>query len=183
MAFVIELLKPHLTKGLLVFSLLFWALFATFEALSKKTTTLLIAIDSNGTRVIRTQDDPIFKTEIVQFLRFYLEKAYNFTPQNFSQNVGEATTLMSESLWKQEGENISRLKNMVEDSGLAQLARVERISQISSTHFQSILQIEQKSRLNTQSFKIKVSLQIQNIKRNESNPWGIEVLELKEERL
>ncbi|MBK7845820.1 MAG: hypothetical protein IPJ71_19465 [Bdellovibrionales bacterium] len=183
MKLAFEILKPQILKILLFLALTSWACFATFQAVKNQGKTLLIGIDANGTRIITSQDDPLFKTELTSFLKHYFSKAYNFTPLDFSQNVGEATNLMSESLWKSEGENIQRLKTAVEKSGLVQNSRLRGLSQVDKENFQALLQIEQKSRLQTESFQVKVILKLQRIERSDINPWGMEIIELREEKL
>ena len=183
MKLAFEILKVHLLKSFLFISLLCWASFATFQAIKNQGKTLLIGIDSNGTRIITSQDDPLFKTELISFLKHYFSKAYNFSAQDFSQNVGEATNLMSETLWRSEGENIQKLKALVEKSGLLQIARLRQLNQVEKDTFQALLQIEQKSRLQVESFEMKVTLKIEKVERAELNPWGMEITSIKEEKL
>lgn len=183
MEIILEILKPKLLKALLILALFSWGIFASFQALSNKKKLVLIGIDANGTRIINSNTDPLFKTELINFLHHYLSQSYNFTPENFSKTVGEATNLMAESLWKNEAQNISRLKSLVESTGLVQIARIKEISQIDQINFQALIEVEQKSRLEVQKLKIKVSIKIKSIDRDEHNPWGIEVLELREETL
>ncbi len=179
----LEIIKPHLIKILLVSSLSLWALTSTFIALTSKNEVLLIGIDQNGTRLITSQEDPLFKTELVGFLRHYFSLSYEFTPKNFTHQVGSATSLLSESLWKKEASNIKKLKTLVESSGLSQSLQIKQLNQVSREKFQALLNIHQKTRLKTQDFQMKVSLGLQKIPRTKNNPWGMEITQLVEEKL
>ena len=179
----IEIVKPHLVRILLFSSLTLWAGFATFVAISKKSEVLLIGIDKNGSRVIRAQDDPLFKTELVAFLSHYFSLAYDFTPKTFKKRVGDATALMSDSLWQTESSKIKRLKDLVEKSGLTQKSKLQQLNKIDPESFQALVAVEQNTRLKSQRFQMKVSVTIKKVARTHDNPWGMEVSKIKEERL
>ncbi|MCB0385400.1 MAG: hypothetical protein KDD43_08410 [Bdellovibrionales bacterium] len=183
MSLVMEIVKPHLMRALLLGSLVAWASFATVVALSKKSEVVLIGIDKNGTRLIHSQDDPLFKTELVEFLRHYLLLTYQFSPESFAARVGDSTSLMSDTLWQRESENIRNLQDLVQKSGLNQTTKVLQINQLKSKEFQSLIEVEQKTRLKTQKFQLKVTLGITPRDRTRENPWGMEITEVKEERL
>ena len=183
MNLIVEIVKPHLLRVLLFTSLAIWAGFATFVAVTKKNETLLIGIDGNGTRVIRSKDDPLFKTELVAFLKHYLSLAYDFTPETFKDRVGSATALMSATLWQKERINIQRLQDLVGKSGLLQKSKVRQLNQIDPNSFQALMEVEQKTRLKTQKFQLKISVSLSQVPRNQTNPWGMEITDIKEERL
>ena len=83
----IYLAKKHVKEWLLVAVLLFALFVTSVYAFSKKSETLIIGIDQNGTRVVTEQEDPIFKTEAINFIRTFVSLSYNFDQETFAQNT------------------------------------------------------------------------------------------------
>ncbi|HPI40508.1 MAG TPA: hypothetical protein PLJ21_06865 [Pseudobdellovibrionaceae bacterium] len=136
---------------------------------------ILIAIDSNGTRVVSKSIDPIFDTEAVQFSKMFISKLYNFTPESFNENVGYASTFFSISLWKEEEQKFLELMKNVEKEKISMSTKLEKIMKNSDSEYSLELNILETTRLNSQLRKVSLKLFIQRTPRTKINPYGIEV--------
>lgn len=153
-----------------------------FKAIQKAKEPLLIAIDSNGTRLVKQVDDPIFKTEATAFIQRFLQNVYNFDSNNFMKKIGFATSLMSEELWKSKRSSILELKTKVEADEISLSGQILKITKDETT-YHALIDAEEKSRLHVQKRKIKVKVKLSSIARTADNPWGLEVDSYEEELL
>lgn len=151
------------------------ALFSLRQALSISQKPLLIAIDSNGTRIVTKKDDPIFETEAVQFIKSFVSHLYNFTPTNFVDQVGEATGLMNVNLWQDEENKILEKKSVVERDQISMVSRIKGIYRKSEFEFNVVINSIEMSRLSRVSRTIQAIVTIQKTQRSEMNPYGLEV--------
>jgi hypothetical protein len=175
------MLKRHLAMGLLIFALLSWALVASFHALTTKSETILIGIDQNGTRIISKADDPLFKTEVVNFLRRFVALQYNFDESTFEDNVGSASELMTIQLWEREKAKIIELGKVVKKEKIAYTANLQKIT-TKDGKFQMLLETNQMMRMKNAKSLIKVDVEIVQTKRTAQNPWGMEIASLTESK-
>ncbi|MGZ3769352.1 MAG: hypothetical protein ACXVCP_08490 [Bdellovibrio sp.] len=141
---------------------------------------ILIAIDSNSTRVISRIDDPIFDTEAVQFIKMFVSKLYNFTPKTFEENVGYASTFFSLSLWEQEEAKLQENQKTVEKDQISMTAAIQRISKNSDSEYTIDIKLREITRLNTQERNISLKIFVERTKRSKINPYGIEVTRYEE---
>ncbi len=153
----------------------FFSVFQISKALSIANDPLILAIDSNGTRVVRRQDDPIFETEAISFLKFYLHNLYNFTPEDFLKNVGIATSYMSIKLWDDEKSKILSQHKYILENQVSFTSEIRKIYKVSENVYTSIILIEEKSRLSSSRKALKLKLMLKKVSRTDLNPYGIEV--------
>ena len=104
-----HLLKPYFLKTLLVLSLLAWAVLATYIAFTKEEKVTLIAIDQNGARIVTTNEDPIYKTETVEFFKFFIGNLYTFDSVSFFRRAGKASEYFSDQFWEKEKSKLNRI--------------------------------------------------------------------------
>lgn len=177
MNYITLLIKRNVMLVLTSVSVLFcfFSVFQISKALSIANDPLILAIDSNGTRVVRRQDDPIFETEAISFLKFYLKNLYNFTPDDFLRNVGIATSYMSISLWEEEKTKILSQHKQIMENQVSMVSDVRKIFKVSDNEFSSLIVIDEKSRLSTSKRILKLKLLLKKIPRSDLNPYGIEV--------
>jgi type IV secretory pathway component VirB8 len=136
---------------------------------------LIIGIDSNGTRIVTEQTDPIYKTEAIQFIQKFLFNLYNFTSNNFFKRIGLTTSYMSEELWKRKKNDILSLKEKVEHEEIVLSSEVLKLSRDEKGTYHALISINEKSRLNEQTHKIEVTLELLQTARSIDNPFGLEV--------
>lgn len=141
---------------------------------SKNHMPVLIAIDQNGTRIVKEVDDPIFTTEAMSFIQRFVGSIYNFDSISFMKKVGVATSLMSEKLWKEKRSSILDLKTRVEKDEISVSGRITKITKDGNTYY-LLIDATEKSRMNVQERLIKVAINLQAVQRNAENPWGMEV--------
>lgn len=143
----------------------------------------LIAIDGNGTRIITRKDDPIFETEVVGFLRNFLENLYNFSPSTFILKVGSASELMSPSLWEQKEAQILELKELVKKQEISTQALVSKISKVSNEQYAAIVFLTENSRLQKVDRTLKILMKVSKVPRSTKNPWGMEMAQYEEQTI
>ena len=177
------LLRKHLLLFGTVSGLVLWALFASLFALSREDKVILIGIDSNGTRIIESHDDPLFKTEVVNFTRRFFSLLYNFDADLFSENVGRASDLMSKALWEEQKAKIVKLEAMVKAEKIVHSGVVKSITKLKDGRFQVIVRTSQQHRMKSIDQDLVVTMAIRPIERSTQNPWGMEVETLEESKL
>jgi hypothetical protein len=174
------ILSNVVIRACLVSGIFLWALTATIYGLNKESKTVLIGVDQNGTRVIRNQEDPLLKTEIVAFLRHFSLLMYNFDQNSYLKNVGAASELMSQNLWLElEGALKDKLKT-VKEYQISHSAFVEQIKRTDPSKYEVVVRGFEQRKINRVERLFKVELSLLKSERNEINPWGIEVDGLKE---
>lgn len=174
------LLSNVIVKAALTASIFLWALTATLYAASKNSTTVLIGIDENGTRVIDGAEDPLLKTEVVSFIRHFCLLLYNFDQRSFVENVGSASELMSADLWTQLERPLKDKKQIVEEKNISHSGLVDQIIEIDDTTYEVVIRGFEQRNLKREERLFKLSLRLKKLTRTNLNPWGIEVDEIKE---
>lgn len=145
------------------------------RVLAKSSRSLIIGIDSNGTRIVTDQADPIYKTEAVAFIQKFLFNVYNFDPENFMKRLGLATTMMSDDLWKSKRSEILDLKNKVERDAIQITGQVQKITFDELGVYHGLVFVKERSRMNEQDHRIGVSIKLKVVPRTQDNPYGLEV--------
>ena len=164
-------------------SLFGWALTATVMMMSMPVDPILIGIDSNGTRVISKDDDPLFKTEIVNFIRRFCSLSYNFDHLTFNQNIGAATDLMGLELWKSQKTKILTMQKKVVNEKISHSATIKQINRLGPMQFAVLLDTSRTRRMKNEDQQLAILINLAKIKRTSSNPWGMEVIELEEKEI
>lgn len=136
---------------------------------------IIIAIDSNGSRIVTDLNDPIYKTEAIAFVQKFLFNVYNFDSANFIKRIGFATSLMSEELWKKKESEILDLKSKIERDNIAISGLVIKMSRDDEGTYHAIVKATERTRLNEQEHQIEVALKLKSVSRNQDNPSGLEV--------
>ena len=175
-------LKRNLLLTLTATSLLLctFSVISMRQALAIAQKPILIGIDSNGTRIIARADDPIFDTEAVQFSKLFVNKLYNFTPQNFMDNVGFASTFFSITLWEQEEAKFLELMKNVEKEQISMKTNIDKITKNSDSEYTILMNNNEVTRLNSNIRNLSLKLYIRRIERNKTNPYGLEVIRYEE---
>ena len=177
------LLKQHLVVSSLVAALFLWAMTASLFAVSREEKIILIGIDSNGTRIVEAHDDPLFKTEVVNFTRRFFSLLYNFDSEQFAVNVGRASDLMSRELWDQQKAKIMKLEETVKAESIVHSGVVKTITKLKDGKFQVVVRTSQQHRMKSWDQDLLITMSIRPIERTSQNPWGMEVDSLEEAKL
>ncbi len=177
MAYFYLFLKRNLmvTLTFLSFLLCFFSVVVMNRAIRIAQNPILIAIDSNGTRVVSQSVDPIFDTEAIQFSKMFVSKLYNFTPETFKENVGYASTFFSINLWLEEESKFLELMKNVEKDQISMNTKLERIIKNSDLEYLLELSMRETTRLNSEDRRVSLKLFIERTQRTKTNPYGIEV--------
>lgn len=157
-----------------------FSVFVAIKAYNQSLKPLIIGIDKNGTRLLKTHSDPLFKVEVVNFIKIYIEKLYNFSPSNFEETVGLATNFMSESLWNEKKDQILSLKEQVKKNQITVQTKLQEIKKMDDGSFLAKLKTDQLRRSSKSSKNFQLKLSLNKITRNEMNPYGIEVISYEE---
>lgn len=136
---------------------------------------LIIAVDTNGARIVSQLTDPIYKTEALSFIQKFLFNVYNFNSQNFIKRIGFATSIMSEDLWKKKENEILDLKNKVERDQIEITSEIQKITLDENSTYHALISVYEKSRLNETNHLVKISLKLKQTTRSNENPSGLEV--------
>jgi hypothetical protein len=174
-------LKRHLIMGLLLSALVIWAMTATILALRAKNETTLIGIDKNGTRIITQAEDPLFKTEVVNFIRRFVSLLYNFDSTTFVDNVGSASDLMALPLWTQQKGKIVTLGETVKKESITHAAVVQKIT-MKDGKYQVLIETNEMVRMKNAKRLLKLEITLAQVERTARNPWGMEVSKLEESK-
>lgn len=151
------------------------AIFVVNKALNITKEPYLIAIDSNGTRVVSRKDDPIFDTEAIAFCRDFVKKMYNFNPTTFHDQVGSATELLSIKLWDEKKTGIHQYQEIVTKDHISLESSVNKILKNSENVFTVILNTVESNRFAKTERNLKLDLAFSRVQRTQSNPYGLEV--------
>lgn len=143
----------------------------------------LIAIDTNGTRVVSRQDDPIFDTEAISFCRDFVKQMYNFTPSTFHTQIGDATKLLSVKLWKEKESGINQYQARVILEQISLDAQITKILKNSANNFTVLVGTIESNRFAKTERNLKLDLNFSRVQRTPSNPYGLEVISYVENQI
>ena len=174
------LIEKRVLLYLLLAVLTIWSISSSFMAFSNKERLVLVGIDENGTRIITSHTDPLFKTEVVNFIKDFSTNLYSFNSDNFIKKVGMAVDYMSSDVWKKEQARIMQLKEFVLKNKVKVNSEVLKISHIKDSEYEVVLDVKEKSKISVRDRKVKLKLQLARKTRSESNPWGMEIVEFYE---
>ena len=174
-------IRQNFLTGLCRLGIISWAITASIFAL--RNNTIVIEISENGSRIIDGNSDTILNAEAVRFVKLYLNRSFNFDRESFNRNLGEVSSMMSRDLWDRQHTKIISLIGHVESNQLTQSGIIERITRPSSTKYEALISVKQKTRAKVLEYQIKISLQLARVKRTEINPWGLEVVEDTNEKI
>jgi hypothetical protein len=146
---------------------------------SNKKETILIGIDNNGTRIITDSEDPIFKTEIITFIRTFMNYFYNFDQDTYPENLGRASDLMSIELWKAKKDTIVKLGDQIKKDPKQLAAHITKIVKEDDFYIVS-LNVEELYRAKKTNFLVQLKVSVNKIDRTATNPYGLEISTLEE---
>jgi len=183
--YFVFLLKRNAQFLLSVITLLLcvFAIFESRAARMRAETPTIIAIDSNGTRVVARQNDPIFESEVINFSKMFLIQLYNFTPQTFMKSVGGASSYMSQELWKTKEEQLLRYSETVKTQESSLSGSIRKMSELVDGSYRAEMDIAETSRMKTTKRRIEVVFKLERVPRDERNQWGFEVTKYDEKAL
>lgn len=183
MSYLAAVLRRNLLLFLLFLALGTLSTVSTYVALTRSDKIILIGIDGNGTRVISKDEDPLFKTEVVNFVRGFVALMYNFDPTSYQKNVGDASNLMSTKLFEQDKDKLIKLGQEVEKVQIQSSATLMHLVKNNDGSYGATIRSIENRRLSSIERKLKLNISILKTKRTEANPWGMEIDGLTEEKL
>lgn len=178
-----KLYREEIKHWGLIAVLLLWSLLTTTHILRSENKTILIAVEDGSTRLVTDSFDRALQSEIRNFVTEFIHSYYNYNEETFSSQVGRASDLLSQSLWEQQKTKLFEIKQNLTKSSLSQKVEIASLELRENNSIEAGLTITVTSRLSEQKYKIKSKIQINKIPRSETNPWGFEITELKDETL
>lgn len=175
---VFKMMKFLLIVGLLVYSAV-----CTVVMLQIKPTTLVIGIDSYGTRVIETKDDHLIRLERHNFVKSFLTLLFNYNSDNFSKNASMAGDMMSSEAWNKRQTEFKQLVSSLKEVPIQQVSEVEDIREIDQTSYEADLKITIRSKLNEKKLRVRVVMNLKPASRTAINPFPWEVSNYEEQVL
>lgn len=158
-----------------IFVMFIVAIVFNIKSISKSGSPTIIAIDANGTRVVTSEQDPIYKTEALKFLQKFLVSVYNFDSLSFVKQIGYATNVMSDELWEKRKNEILELQERVERDHISLSGKIQKLTVDENGNYFALINVTEQSRLSKKEHLIraKVTLKIKN--RTADNPAGLVV--------
>lgn len=184
----IHLAQRHVKEWILISVLIFSLIITAIYAFSKKSETLIIGIDQNGTRIVTEQEDPIFKTEVINFIRSFVSLSYNFDQETFTENAGKYSELLSLDLWNGKKNDILKAAEEIKKEPIQLSTIITKIGKDKDKDGVEFYKVYTSQtitkRASTQSLKYLISMRVAKVeKRTKNNPFGYEVTFLEEKRI
>lgn len=178
-----KLYREEIKHWGLITVLLFWGILTTIYILRTENKPIVIAVQDGGTRLVTDSFDRVLQSEIRNFVTEFIHSYYSYNEETFSEQVGRASDLLSQSLWEQQKSKLFEIKQNLVKNPLSQKVEITNLELRENNAIEAGLTITVTSRLSEQKYKIKSKIQISKIPRSEANPWGYEITELKDETL
>ena len=167
-------------KSTLLLSLLLYSLVCTVAIVRMRPTTLVIGIDSYGTRIIETKDDRLIRLERHNFVKTFLTQMYNYnSAESFNKSVSSAGDLMSSETWKRREHEFNQMVESLKGNEVQQVADLEDLREIDPVSYEADLKLTIKTKLNEKIVKVRVVMNLKPVSRTTINPypWEISVYE------
>lgn len=148
---------------------------ATVLLLRIRPEPLLIGVDQYGTRVIRDSSDRLVKKERENFLKRFLMLFYNYDSGSFEERISESGDLMSGALWAEKRDEFSKIARQLKAEDLEQKATVSELRELDETSYQADVALIIRRKLTESKVKLRVDLRVRPNRRNEKNPYPLEV--------
>lgn len=170
--------REEVLKWLLITALFAWAITATAVAASTKNEVLLIGVSSDDSYLITPENNVHEKTELVAFIKKYLDLYYTFDEKSFGQNISSAGDLMSEELWASKQNEIEKLESNLKADPLSQKATIISLDQLDDGKYEVILQLVIHRKMDVAKVQVRVNLRTEKRTRSSQNVWPYQVVEL-----
>lgn len=131
--------------------------------------------------------DPVVDAESlhkVNFIKRYLALVYNFDRNSIEDQLALGTDLMSEEFYQRSIVELSEIKKGVQanSANMTQSLEVLSITKVSSQVFDVEGRISTVKEGKNYSFDYLIQLKIKEASKTRTNPWGLEVSDVKETR-
>lgn len=175
-----KLLREEIKHWAALAALFAWALTASLWGWSKEEKIILIAIENGGTRLVSDEKDKILEMEVAGFIKNFLETFYQYNSDSYSRQMGKATDLMSEELWQEKQSELARIGENLKSQAISQSIEIQSIDKVGENQFEAVILIAVKSRMSTQSVRLKIQLKVEKSKRSGQNPYPLQIDEIHE---
>lgn len=173
-----RLYREELLRWLLIVSLLAWAITATAIAATTKSQIYLIGVSSDESYLITPENRSHERSELLAFIKKYLDLYYTFDEKSFGQNISSAGDMMSEDLWLSKQPEIERLSTNLKTDPLSQKATILSLDQLDEGKYEAIVQLEIRRKLDVTKVQVRVNLRTESRERTATNVWPYQVVEL-----
>ncbi|MDZ4084483.1 MAG: hypothetical protein U1E10_16180, partial [Bdellovibrionales bacterium] len=154
---------------------------ATAVALLKTEKTILIGVADEASYVISQSNEAVKRKEITSFVRSFISNYYEFSPSTHAEKISLAGDLMAKSLWDEKRPNLLKINERLKTEPLVQTAKILSIDLINEETVEAMLQLQITKRIESITTNLKVNLKVRPQERTETNPWPIEITEVKDE--
>lgn len=184
MKFLFSYYREKFLLGVLIVSLLIWALGASVLFLRVEPETILVNSTEYGLEVIGAEkSDSIFKDHQENFIRRFVAVYLNYDSKSFADQMAKSGDLMSQACFEKGVEGFNELYKKLSSLSLTQSAEIESITRIKPTIFDSVISVWTVQNSRDQKTRLKLTLELRKTQRNKQNPWGMEVVSVKEKRI
>ncbi len=177
------LYREEILRWSLIGALAFWGLSSTIWAVTKTQTTLLIAIDDNGARLVTDEHDHLIKAEAVNFIKTFIGFYLNFDSVSHRLQIGKAADLMSSELWERSKLKLFEIDKRLKVEPLSQVSEIQSIDVIRENTYEVIALVHINHRASDSKLPLKLTIELSSRNRTQENPWAFEIKELKDEAL
>ena len=137
--------------------------------------TLLIGIDSYGTRVIETKDDRLIRMERHNFMKKFITLLYHWDASTFSQNISTASDLMAIEIWEKRKGDFQKIGEEMKTKPFQQKVDIEEIREIDVSTYQVDLHLTIQRGLMEKKMPLRVEIHLRSSHRSGQNIYPYEV--------
>ncbi len=184
----IHLIKKFSLEWILIIVLGIGFSLAVFHAFTSRPQTVLIGVDQNGTRIITDQEDPVLRTEVINFLRAFVGVMYNFDQTTFVDNAAKASDLLSLDLWNEKKNDVMTMIETMKKEPMQVSTQITKIGKEKNEKNEEQYSVYTNQIVNrrarTDNIKMNYIFTVQKLpKRTKENPYSIEITSIKENRV
>lgn len=146
-----------------------------------------LSYSSGSQTATHTQWDSLVEADSlhkVNFIKRYLALVYNFDRTSIENQLSLGTDLMSEEFYRRSLRELSEFKKSIQSNSenMTQSLEVLSITKVSSQVFDIEGRIATVKEGKNYSFDYLIQMRITEASKTRSNPWGLEVSDVKETR-
>jgi len=169
-------------RNSLPFLICFFSLLISIYMYHTKAVTkvVVIAVDSNQTRLLTTGDKDLREQEKVNFIRSWVDVYFNFNGANFKKRIGEGSGYLSKRLWvEQEYKVYKELAEKSKNLEFKEASILEAVRYMEEDDTWSLtLDVEFEANGKLTKKEVIVAIKLISVERSIDNKWGLLIDEL-----
>ncbi len=170
----------YLGRGIFVLSILY-SVVLSFLLFRNQPKTLIIGVDSSGTKILTDSNEKLLQGEVLSFLKSYIALTYRYTSETYESQLSRSGDFLTDELWNEKQASFKAIGEKLKSRDLIQNAAIQGITQIDANKYTAQLQMSIQEKLTTRSVKLKVTVETIKAPRSPENPYPIRISKLTEE--